>query len=629
MKTTTERRPTTVAATRSPGRTGSVDRVWSQQMLSRVPRWSSQLVLVLGLLAIASAILPRRRHLLEWPIELLPPLGRASVSVIGIGVGFGLVIMARGLRHRKQHAWWTVIVLLGIGIVVHLIHGTALLQTAISAAVVAVLIISRRQFVGRGDLRSRRTVPVVFVAMVLSCWVVGALLTQADRDDLAPGWTLSQLLVHSLSGLVGVRGSLLFTTQTGADRNSVQLLGLGVLTVVVTVWTLLRSTRGRLGATQAERNRIRRLLDETGGTDSLGYFALRDDKSYVFSPSGKAAIGYRVLSGVCLAAADPVGDVEAWPGAIDAWLDQARRQAWVPAAIAVSETGAEAYRRAGLDCLEIGDEAVVDVGDFTLEGRPMRTVRQAVTRARKAGHTTTIHTVGKMTPEHLQAMAVTTHAWRSVGVERGFSMALSRFGAGEDPDSVIVEARSADGDLVALLQLVPWGRDGWSLDVMRRHPGLGSGVMELMITDLIAHAHRHGIVQVSLNFAFFRSSLARSERVGAGPVLRAWVAVLLFASRWWQIASLYRANTKFRPRWEPRFLSFASVSDLGQITIAALRAEGLLTEPRLLSRTTGSAGKRRATGRSPEPLAANAGLGGSSGSAAQSGHRVSDLGLIS
>lgn len=61
----------------------------------------------------------------------------------------------------------------------------------------------------------------------------------------------------------------------------------------------------------------------------------------------------------------------------------------------------------------------------------------------------------------------------------------------------------------------------------------------------------------------FRAALARAERVGAGPVLRAWVGLLLLASRWFQIASLYRANAKLRPTWEPRFLCFDSARDLG------------------------------------------------------------------
>jgi len=58
--------------------------------------------------------------------------------------------------------------------------------------------------------------------------------------------------------------------------------------------------------------------------------------------------------------------------------------------------------------------------------------------------------------------------------------------------------------------------------------------------------------------------------------------LLLFASRWWQIESLYRFNLKFRPEWEPRFLSYPATRDLPRIAIAALEAEAFLIRPRLL-----------------------------------------------
>jgi lysyl-tRNA synthetase class 2 len=87
---------------------------------------------------------------------------------------------------------------------------------------------------------------------------------------------------------------------------------------------------GRLGERDADR--IRNLLASRGERDSLGYFTLRNDKSIMWSPTGKACIGYRVLSGVMLGSGDPIGDPEAWPGAIHAFLGEAARHAWVPAA---------------------------------------------------------------------------------------------------------------------------------------------------------------------------------------------------------------------------------------------------------------------------------------------------------
>jgi len=109
---------------------------------SRVPGWASRLIWVLGLVAILDGAQGGHRRLLDWPIDLLPPLGRATVSVVGIAVGFGLLLMARGLRRRKRRAWRLTVVLLVTGIVVHIARGTDPVQTLMSSAVVLVLVAS-------------------------------------------------------------------------------------------------------------------------------------------------------------------------------------------------------------------------------------------------------------------------------------------------------------------------------------------------------------------------------------------------------------------------------------------------------------------------------------------------------
>jgi lysyl-tRNA synthetase class 2 len=120
-----------------------------------------------------------------------------------------------------------------------------------------------------------------------------------------------------------------------------------------------------------------------------------------------------------------------------------------------------------------------------------------------------------------------------------------------------------------------------------------------MVVAAIEEAPGLGIRRVSLNFAAFRAALARGERLGAGPILKAWRGTLLFMSRWLQIESLYRFNAKFRPSWEPRFLLFPSTRDLPRIGLAALRAESLLTV--VLPRLPITPRRWRAAARSAQP----------------------------
>jgi lysyl-tRNA synthetase, class II len=284
---------------------------------------------------------------------------------------------------------------------------------------------------------------------------------------------------------------------------------------------------------------------------------------------------------VMLASGDPIGDPEAWPGAIGPFLDEAARHAWAPAVMGCSELGAEVWCREGdLTALELGDEAIVNIADFSLAGRSMRNVRQMVNRVAKNGYVAEVRRVGDIPRPELDAIVKTADSWRGGQTERGFSMALGRIGANGDDECVLATAKE-NGVVRAVLQLVPWGADGLSLDLMRRDKGAQPGLNDFLIVETIKAVSGLGVKKISLNFAMFRAALERGERIGAGPVLRAWRSVLIFMSKWFQIESLYKFNAKFCPVWQPRFFVFPSSRDAPRIALAALQAEAFLVRPRV------------------------------------------------
>ena len=280
-----------------------------------------------------------------------------------------------------------------------------------------------------------------------------------------------------------------------------------------------------------------------------------------------------------LASSDPVGDPDHWAPAIERWLDEARTYAWVPAVMGASEAGARAYHRAGLKVLEIGDEAVVHVARFDLDHPDLRPVRQVVQRLKRSGYTVRVRRHGALSPQEMEQLVALADGWRHGETERGFSMALSRLGDPADAACVAVEALDPAGRPVALLSFVPWGSRGLSLDLMRRERTAVNGLTELMVTELVARGPALGVDRLSLNFAVFRSAFEDGARIGAGPVARAWRRLLLVASRWWQLESLYRSNVKYRPEWVPRYLCFADRRELVEISFASALAEGFILLP--------------------------------------------------
>jgi lysyl-tRNA synthetase class 2 len=536
------------------------------------------LTYLVGFADIATGMSPGWRHRLHPLTDVLPG-AIAPASAATVVSGMLLLLLAHALRRRKRRAWRAAVALLAFSVVLHAVK-LELLPLALSLAVLIALIAYREEFGALGDPTTRWRAVRVLVILGAASLVVGAFVVTLLRHHVVGGPpSLVSTGQEVLAGLVGLEGPLSFRDERATDFVGAVLLGLGLMTALTSVYLALRPPTPRSELTDVDEAAMRSLLQRS--PDSLGYFNLRRDKSVVWSDSGKAAIAYRVVSGVMLASGDPLGDPEAWPGAITNFLAEAEQHAWTPAVIGCSERAGNIWCRAtGFSALELGDEAVVDVATFSLDGRPMRNVRQMVKRIERVGYTTEVLRGGSVSEGERQRALVDADAWRGTETERGFSMALGRLVDPADPDCVFVVARQ-DGVMRAFLQFVPWGADGMSLDLMRRDRTADAGVNELLIVDALRSCPSLGITHVSLNFAAFRSTLERGERLGAGPFVRGWRRVLLFASRWFQIESLYRFNAKFQPTWVPRFVVYPATRDLPRIAVAALEAEAFLTWPHL------------------------------------------------
>ncbi|MGW2176932.1 phosphatidylglycerol lysyltransferase domain-containing protein [Streptomyces sp. NPDC001732] len=517
----------------------------------------------------------------------------------GFSSGVVALFLAVTMRRRKRAAWIANLVVSGLLLVLFALvitfpevrqHPQNWISLVLTAVFVGALLVGRREFYAKGDRSNPKLAALVAIGgLLVTSLLAAGLVTLTNTAHDAYRATFLDRWRYGALRLVSVADNdVAFPGITTPGWVDVTINILSTLLLIAVVYVAFRSRRAVDPITPEDESRLRALLDRHGERDSLGYFALRREKSVIWSPTGKAAVMYRVVGGVSLASGDPIGDPEAWPGAIGPWLAEAREHGWIPAVMGASEEGGTVYARHGLDALELGDEAIVETAEFTLEGRAMRTVRQAYNRVRRAGYEVTVRRHADIPEQEMAELVRRADDWRDGATERGFSMALGRLGDPADGQCVMLECRNAPagedggrGELRAVLSFVPWGANGLSLDLMRRDREAENGLMEFMVIELLQRAEKIGIAQVSLNFAMFRSVFERSSRLGAGPVLRLWRSLLGFFSRWWQIESLYRANAKYRPIWEPRFMLFEKSSDLLRIGVAAGRAEGFLEAPGL------------------------------------------------
>jgi lysyl-tRNA synthetase, class II len=549
-------------------------------------RWTAPVAAIaaalVGLINIASALTPSirwRGHLL---LEFEPVEAVHIFHALALPAGAALLLVAPYLARRRRRAWLLAVLLMVLLGAFDLLKGLDFEETAITWGVAAALILGRSAFSVRHDPITLRSAIWRVPLLGLLGLGIAATATWASQGHPSVNSVLRETgdLLRWHSGPIQFHRHLAFHHHFAWIPLSVHTLELATLMAIAYVIFRPLAAPRALPSPSAREAAV--ALVQEHGRDTLAFFKLRGDKHYFFSPGRSAFVGYRIENGVLLLSGDPVGAESELPELLHNLRAFADARGLKLGAVGASERMRPLYEDMGLRTIYLGDEAIVELERFSLEGRPIRKVRQSVTRLTKAGFTAELHPMGELDAGTVAEIERVIELGRQGAPERGFSMAMDTISCEMGRDTLVVLARDEDRAIRGVLHFVlVYGRPAVSLSFMRRDPATPNGLTEFLVARGAELLREQGLKEMSLNFAAFAKWLHSPAR----PHER-WLGKLVaLGNPFFQIESLYRFNAKFFPRWEPRYLVYDGALGLPRAGIAALWAEGQLWKPSLRART--------------------------------------------
>jgi len=543
--------------------------------LDDVPVVAAIATAAVGVVDLLSAVTPNVRWRGRELLHLEPVSVMRNAHALAVPASIALILTAYYLYRRRSGALHLAVVLLSALAVFDLLKGLDIEEAALTAGCAVLLLLSRSSFTARhepGTFRSALVlVPLLAVAAFAAALAVVAIAAPASESAVAIARETGDLLLWQ-PGPFGFRDEL---ARTGL---AVELIS--VLAVLTAAYLLFRPLAAPRDLPDSELRHAAARIVQEHGTDTLAFFKLRSDKHYLFDEGHTAFLGYRVGNGVLVVSGDPVGEPAAVAELLRSVVGFAEARSLRIAALGVSASGRTLFEQAGLRALYMGDEAIIDTFDFSLDGRDIRKVRQSVARLEKAGYEARLERLADLAPADVAELEQVSEDWLAGTPERGFSMAMDSLRNPHCGRTLVLCARDKNGAVGGFLQFVPtFGRDAVSLSLMRRRRDTPNGLTEFMIVKAIELLRNRGAREVSLNFAAF----ARFLREPDGLLERAAGKALALGETWFQIERLYRFNAKFFPRWEPRWFMYERRFGLPRAGIAALWLEGQIPRPALRS----------------------------------------------
>lgn len=512
----------------------SFGRALGHMLVRFAPLASGVFVLLGGIVLLISGASPATESRLGVLSHTVPLALLEASHLLASVTGVGLIILARGLIRRLDAAYYLAMAALSAGIVFSLLKGFDYEEAAILGLVLALVFSSRNAFYRKTSLMAEPFTP----AWLLTIGVIVA----------AAGWIGFFAYRH-----VEYSNDLWWTFAFDAEAPRF-LRALFVVTVIalsVAFYQVLRPVRPLpLPPLAADMTDVGRISGGLRATDiNLAYLG---DKQLLFNSERTGFVMYGAQGGSMIAMGDPFAPDDA---AVDelAWsfrelCDSHDRR---PVFYQVSEDHLPQYIDMGLSLQKLGEEAVIPLKDFSLDGAKRRDLRQTHARAVREGlrfEVVPAHAVRGLLPD-LEAVS---NAWLSEKStrEKGFSVGSFRADYLLRFPCAIVRA----GDRLVGFATVWQGGTGeeLSVDLMRHVEDAPYGVMDFLFVEMMLWGRAQG-------YSSFNMGLAPLSGLESHPLAPVWhragAFIFRYGENFYNFEGLRRYKAKFHPQWRAKYLA--------------------------------------------------------------------------
>lgn len=520
------------------------------------PMLLAALTFIAGIWLLFSGVTPssdQAAQLLAMKVPL--PIVEAS-HFVGSVTGLGLLLVARGLLHRLDIAWWAALALSLLAALLALPKGIALSEAALLSTLALLLVISREQFDRRSSLIAQRLEPewLLAVAGVVATTIWVLFFAYQDVEYVKQLWWQ-------------------FEFDAQAPRSLRAITAVALVLGAVSLWHLLRPPTGEPPEpTAADLDRAAAVLHADPHAGAA--LALMGDKHLLFSDSGRSFIMYGKQKRSWVSLFDPVGDPREFPDLTWRFIELAASHGGRAAFYQVRPQMLPMYLDAGLRAFKLGEHAHVPLGDFSLKGGRRANLRSGVNRAEREGLVFEVLPPERIDDALVAELADVSNAWLRQQNTREKAFSLGAFDAAYLRRLPVAVVRR-EGKAIAFANLLVTGRgEEASVDLMRHRPDVPNGTMDFLFAKLILHCQAEGMQRFGLGMAPMSGMAehrlaSRWQRFGR----------LLFdhGERFYSFQGLRSFKEKFDPVWEARYLAApgGAAPVLALTDVAALIGGGL------------------------------------------------------
>jgi phosphatidylglycerol lysyltransferase len=444
------------------------------------------LTFALGIINMISAVLPPVRWRLHVMHEYLPFQAMHASNLLVLYIGLALVVSAAFLLRGLRNAWIIAIVLSFLSLVGHLTKALDYEEAIIAALTLLILLTTGGQYRIRGSHKWIKTGLQTALLSICAVFAFGFLSFYfVDKKHFGVDFTWDQSLLHTLRSFLLMEDDTLHPiTRFGHEFIGIIRVA-GFLTwAFVLVTLIIPYTRKKQRVNEGFRQRARFLLAQYGSS-AMDYFKVYNDKLYFFSDLHEAFVAYRIAGGFAVVLEEPVCAEENKAEVLHEFDSHCRKMGLKTAFYRVNEDSIPWFNELKKKKLVIGQEGIIEVAQFSLEGREKKSLRNGLNNLQKKGYTVAVHTAPQ-SDALLKQLKMVSDDWLHSFTRGEMVFAQGMFDEKELRMQDIITVSGPEGSTIAFLNIIPdYAEEECTYDLIRKTTEAPPAAADALILQLI------------------------------------------------------------------------------------------------------------------------------------------------
>ena len=289
---------------------------------------------------------------------------------------------------------------------------------------------------------------------------------------------------------------------------------------------------------------------EKNGGNHVSHLIFLKDKEQFWTKELNVLIVYKQIFDKYVVLGDPIGDESNICKAIKEFNEFCKVNRAKPIYYQVNPRYMQLYHDAGFRFMKLGEEALIKLQDFSLDGKRGAKLRTRVNKFNRNGFTFRV-VDPPYSSKFISEIKNISDCWLGTEKEKGFSVVsfkedyVSRF--------PIALLHNAEGKIIAFATLATDYKKTVTIDLMRNCKHSPHGTMDVLFTKIILWAKDAGYQKCSLgmaplaNVGNYKHSFISEKMIHY---------VYRYGNKKYNFKGLKEFKSKFATDWEPKYLAY-------------------------------------------------------------------------